>query len=144
MGLPPDQGSPRANYNDFVQSVKQHATEAYQIARKHLQKNAERRKNTYDICVRQQQFQVGDWVWYHYPRRYRNKSPKWQKLYTGPFLVVRVIQPSNYVLQKSARSKTFVVHAHKLKKCLGDTPQSWLSPAPDQVTTTTTGPVPLY
>ena len=139
MGLPPDQGSPCANYNDFVQSVKQRATEAYQIARKHLQKNAERRKNTYDIRVRQQQFQVGDWVWYHYPRRYRNKSPKWQKLYTGPFLVVRVIQPSNYVLQKSARSKTFVVHADKLKKCLGDTPQSWLS---DQVTTATTGPIP--
>jgi len=78
--------------------------------------------------VRQQQFQVGDWVWYHYPRRYKHKSQKWQKRYTGPFLLVRVILPSNYVLQKSPRSKAFVVSAGKLKKCFGDTPTSWLSP----------------
>jgi len=142
MGLPHDQRSTCAGYDDFVQVVEQRAMDAYEVARKHLRKNAERRKNAYDIRVRQQQFQVGDWVWYYYPRRYRNKSPKWQKHYIGPFLIVRLIQPSNYVLQRSARSKAFVVHADKLKKCLGDVPPSWLSLAPDQVVTPTTDLLP--
>jgi len=39
----------------------------------------------------------------------------------------RVIEPVNYVLQKSLRAKPFVVHADKLKKCYGVTPDSWLS-----------------
>ena len=73
------------------------------------------------------EFQRGDWVWYWYPRRYQGKSPKWQKSYTGPYLVIRIIEPVNYVLQKSARAKPFVVHADKLKKCIGTTPASWLA-----------------
>ena len=133
MGLPSDQNSVCDDYDDFVQRVRQHSTEAFQIAREHLKKNAERRKSSYDIRVRKQQFQAGDWVWYYYPRRYKRKSPKWQKHYTGPYLVIRVIPPSNYVLQKSPRSKAFVVHTDKLKKCFGNTPTSWLSSAETDV-----------
>jgi len=32
----------------------------------------------------------------------------------------------NVVLQRSQRSKPFVVHVNKLKKCMGVTPVSWL------------------
>jgi len=39
---------------------------------------------------------------------------------------VRKIEPVNVVLQRSQRSKPFVVHVNKLKKCLGATPCSWL------------------
>ena len=41
-------------------------------------------------------------------------------------MIVRVIAPVNYVLQKSARAKPFVVHADKVKKCNGPTPPGWL------------------
>ena len=40
--------------------------------------------------------------------------------------IVRTIVPVNFVLQTTARSKPFVVHADKLKKCHGSTPESWL------------------
>jgi hypothetical protein len=76
--------------------------------------------------VKETKFKVGDWVWYWYPRRYQGKSPKWQKNYVGPYLVVRVIEPVNYVIQKSPRAKPFVVHADKIKICFGHTPQSWI------------------
>jgi len=76
--------------------------------------------------VKKADFKVGDWVWYWYPRRYQKRSPKWQKMYTGPFLVVRIIAPVNYVLQKSVKSKPFVVHTDKIKTCFGTTPISWL------------------
>jgi len=51
MGLPPDQRSTCASYDDFVQVVEQRAMDAYEVARKHLRRNAERRKNAYDIRV---------------------------------------------------------------------------------------------
>jgi len=73
MGLPSGRETACDNYDDFVQLVKERASEAYQIAREILRKNAERRKSGYDIRVRQQQFQVGDWVWYYYPRRFKRK-----------------------------------------------------------------------
>jgi len=106
------------------------SVDAFQIARKHLRANAERRKRHYDVQAKAERFAVGDWVYYHYPRRYQSKSPKWQKSYIGPHLVVRVIEPSNCVLQKSAKSKPFVVHVGKLKRCYGTTPNSWLQVEP--------------
>jgi len=70
MGLPPDQRLTCVGYDNFVQLVERRATEANEVARKHLRNNADRRKNTCDVRVRKQQFQVGHSVWYHCPRRY--------------------------------------------------------------------------
>ena len=53
-------------------------------------------------------------------------------MYTGPYLITRVMPPCDYVLQKSARSKPFVAHADKLKKCWEDAPKSWLSEEGEQ------------
>jgi len=39
--------------------------------------------------------------------------------------VVRTIPPANYVIQKSKRSQSFVVHVDKLKKCSSPAPRSW-------------------
>ena len=128
MGLPPEKSGEGQSVHDYLTRLHRDALDAYQLARKHLKASAERRKKSYDIRVKAEQFQVGDWVYYHYPRRYKSKSPKWQKSYIGPYLVTRKIAPVNYVLQRSAKSKPFVVHADKLKRCFGETPKSWLPP----------------
>ena len=107
--------------------------EAYEVARRHLGVAAQRRKAAYDIRVHQDDFKVGDWVWYWYPRKYSLRSPKWQKCYTGPYLIVRKIEPVNFVLQRSSRAKPFVVHINKMKKCFGPTPVSWLTVEPGGV-----------
>jgi len=127
MGIPPDVSPGSVSAHDYLTKLRQDASEAYQLARKHLRASAERRKKAYDVRVREQQFNVGDWVFYHYPRRYQSRSAKWQKAYIGPYLVVRIIEPVNCVLQKTAKSKPFVVHVDKLKKCYGETPTSWVS-----------------
>jgi len=77
-------------------------------------------------------FEVNTWVWHFYPRRYVGKSYKWQRTYTGPYLITKLIGTSNAVLQKSCRSKPFVVHLDKLKLCLGVTPESWLTDPPSE------------
>ena len=131
MGLPSDESNQVNSMDEFVQRTQEQMADAYEIARQHLRAAAQRRKDTYDIRVRHQEFQVGDWVWYWYPRRYSSRSPKWQKNYIGPFLIVRKIEPVNFVLQRSSRAKPFVVHVNKLKKCFGQTPTSWLDDGSD-------------
>ena len=65
------------------------------------------------------------WVWYYYPRRYPRKSPKWQKTYIGPYLIVSVLPASNAVLQKSKKSSPFVAHFDKLKVFHGTASADW-------------------
>ena len=127
MGLPPNEAKESKDTHEDLSKLQCDASEAYQLARKHLRANAERRKKEYDVRVRPEQFKMGDWVYYHYPRRYQSRSAKWQKSYIGPYLIVRMIEPVNCVLQKSAKSKPFVVHVDKLKICHGETPPSWIS-----------------
>jgi len=115
------------SYDEFVAHQQDIYREAYRLAREHLNASAERRKNEYDIKVKELTFNVGDWVWYFYPRRYVQRSPKWSKNYDGPFLVTKVIPPSDYVIQRSQRSLPQVVYGNKLKLCYGETPKSWLN-----------------
>ena len=126
MGLSSNDENRCTTLNEFVAHQQEMAEDAYVIARECLRVAAERRKRSYDIRVKKVTFNRGDWVWYYYPRRYSRKSPKWQKMYSGPYLIVRTIPPVNYVLQKTPRSVPFVVHADKLKKCLSVMPTSWL------------------
>lgn len=132
MGLSTNESNGTENLDEYVAQMEERAREAYGYAREQLQVAAERRKTDYDIRVKQQKFNVGEWVWYYYPRRYRGKSPKWQKNYVGPYLVVRVIEPSNYVLQKSSKANPFVVHVDKIKRCYGHMAPNWVTAGESQ------------
>ena len=125
MGLPPREANDSQSVDDFVARQQEIAEESYQLARQHLAQNAQRRKSAYDVRVRKSKYDIGDWVWYYYPRKYTQKSPKWQRNFTGPYRVMRVIPPVSYVLQKSPRAKPFVVHADKLKRCYSTPPTDW-------------------
>ena len=98
----------------------------YATARECLGNSVQRNKRRYDLRSKPQEYQRGMWVWYYYPRRYMGRSPKWQRLFTGPYLIVKMLGKTNVVLQKSARSNTFVAHVDKLKKCFSTTPNTWL------------------
>ena len=77
---------------------------------------AEVRKKRYDVRVNEQaRLKPGQLVYYFCPRRYPNKTPKWQKMFTGPYIVVREIDSHVIVIRKSPRSKAFTVHRNKLK-----------------------------
>jgi transposase InsO family protein len=115
--------------NEFVSERGNRMQKAYDLVRSQLGKCAMRRKRYYDMRVRDATFKSGDWVWLFHPRRFARISPKWQRMYTGPYLVLHQIGPVNYRVQKSRRSKPVVVHVDKLKLCTGPTPVSWLTNA---------------
>jgi len=133
MGLPAEERG-NSSVDDYVYQMQETLSAAYDTAREHLRSAAERRKDTYDIKVREKNLDVGDWVWYWYPRKFTGRSFKWQRSYAGPYLIVRKIEPVNFVIQKSQKAKPFVVHANKLKKCMSVAPVSWLE-SPGKVAT---------
>ena len=100
--------------------------ESYRLARDNLGYSAERCKHYYDMRVRPGRYTEGQWVYYYCPRRYVGRSPKWQRMYTGPYLITKVVGPVNVRLQATKRSVPFISHVDKLKPCFGDTPKSWL------------------
>ena len=102
------------------------------MARESLGKAAERRKRGYDLRVREKEFHEGQWVWYFYPRRVKGRSPKWQRLYTGPYLIVKELPPVNFVIQRSKNGIPKVVHADKLKLWGGEPLPSWLEEVQDK------------
>jgi len=114
------------NYTEYVESLRECLTKSHQIAREHLGAAADRRKQEYYLKVKPRSYEIGEKVWYLYPRRYTAKSPKWQMHYIGPYQVGEVLPPADYVIQKSKRSEPFVVYVDKLKHCYSDTPTSAL------------------
>ena len=101
-GAPTEDHRAKQPLEEYVEKMKDNVEYAYELARKKLQVAADKRKATYDVRVKTCKFAPGDWVWYCYRRRYHNRSPKWRKFYTRPYLVVRAIPPVNFVLQMSA------------------------------------------
>ena len=131
---PPDKERDRWGSSDeYVYHQQCVKRDAYRLVREHLGVAAERSKTHYDMRVRPAQFQVGEWVYVYYPRRYVGRNVKWSHFYTGPFLIVKQLNAVNYVVQRTAKAKSQVVHVDKLKKC-GDTSlQSWLDESTNRV-----------
>ena len=128
LGPAPGEEQHYFSTDEYVAELQQMQRQSYAVAREHLGVAAERRKDAYDIRVKPAKFAVGQWVWYLYPRRYTGRSPKWSSCYQGPYLVVRVIEPCDFVIKKSRRSTPIVVHGDKLKPFFGTPPSSWLQP----------------
>ena len=74
--------------DDHVQRKLDLLESAYRIARENLNACSACSKNHYQVRVHPKTIAVGDWVWFYSPRRFVGKSPKFQRNYSGPFLVI--------------------------------------------------------
>jgi hypothetical protein len=67
-------------------------------------------KQAYDANVTFRRFSVNQFVWYYYPTTPVGRTPKWQRFYTGPCRVEKVLNDVNYVIRRSPRTKAIVAH----------------------------------
>jgi len=99
---------------------------SFALACETLASAAERSMKRYDMRVKPAVYKLGDWVYYFCPRHLVGRSPKWQRFYSGPFLVIEKLGSVNLRIQRSPRANPMVVHVNKIKHCMGTTPASWL------------------
>jgi hypothetical protein len=142
FGAPVEESEVSRAADDFVEDKLRVMREAYRLVRQQLGASQQRAKRYYDLKARPTSFKPGEWVWYYSPRRYVQRSPKWQRTYDGPYLIIRKINEVNYVLQKTRRSTAFAMHVDKLKLCADQSHISWLELAEADEQETTLVPVP--
>ena len=112
--------------NDYVATMQDRMRCAYALVRQQLSRCAERRKKQYDLKVKPEKYKEGDFVYYFSPRKIPGRCTKWAKNYSGPHLIIRIIEPLNAVIQKSKQSKPVTVHIDKLKPYRGPEIESWI------------------
>ena len=78
-------------YDDYVESMSM--TTAHEETRAALRKAAKRNKRYYDVRVRAKEYTKGQWVYYFNRRKFVGRQDKWERKYTGPFLIVGTPSP---------------------------------------------------
>ena len=90
-----------------------------------MKRSAERNKLYYNLRVKPKKYQPVYWVYYFNPRKFKGKQEKWQRKYSGPFLVEKTVGEVNVIIRKNRNAKPMCVHIDKLKPYISDdTPQS--------------------
>lgn len=107
-GRPEETDAAPKPYAAYVNEWCERMEKAYTLVRGHLKHAAERRRHSYDLRVRPKQFKAGDLVWYFTPRRFKGRTPKWQRFYTGPFTILEPRGAVNYLVRRSPKAKPFL------------------------------------
>jgi hypothetical protein len=98
FGVPPDKERPTTDYAadlvDYLQDI-------HQYTRQHLKLASEWMKTRYHKLANSAGYQEGDSVWLYRSTRTKEKSPKLQSSWEGPYKVVTRINDVVYRIQKS-------------------------------------------
>ena len=101
--------------SDYIKRLDFVMRETHRIARENLKGTLLRRKRDYDVKLKQESYEVGDFVYKLNFATKKGVSKKLQPLYDGPFIVTRVLSPVLIEIENRKRKK--VVHHNKLKPC---------------------------
>jgi transposase InsO family protein len=121
MGQP--ESSEDQNELEYVQKLRERLEDAYEIAREHLQENANRQKRYYDVKAHEEPYATGDLVWTMNKVRKKGRCPKLQMKWVGPLVVEKRLNDVTYQVRITEHDKK-VIHYDLLKPYLGrDIPQ---------------------
>ena len=119
--LPPDVDVD--NETEYVEILRTRLRQIHNVARKHMTQAMRSQKRHYDRNAKDIRYKVGDIVWLHCPARKKGRSPKLARPWKGPYLILTKLSDVNYRIQMSPKSKMEIVHADRLKSCIGKIPQ---------------------
>jgi len=115
----PSEG-PADNTDTYALQAAERLRESFAFMRAFSGKQTERMKKYYDASVKPKTFSEGSFVLLYSPKKKRGVYSRWQVTWLGPFRVTKKLNETNYVIQKSLKSKAFIVHADRLKLYHGD------------------------
>ena len=114
-----------SDVHDYALNTAEQLRYAFDYVQKHANTRIERMKKAYDAHVRPKTFTAGQLVYYYYPRARKNKYHKWQSNYLGVYKILKVLNSTNCVVQRTPRSRAFVAHFDRLKEYHGEVPTVW-------------------
>ena len=114
--------SERSSLPNFVHSLQNTLTEAFDAARSNISLHQDRQQDTYNQRVHGSPHQPGALVWLFSPVVPRGRAKKFHKPWTGPYKVLTRLSDNTYRIKSTQRPfKTKVIHFDRLKRCLPGT-----------------------
>ena len=123
MAPPLPQDEEVENETEYVEALRARLRQIHNVARKHMTQAMRSQKRHYDRNAKDIRYKVGDVVWLHCPARRKGRSPKLARPWKGPYLILTKLSDVNYRIQMSPKSRMEVVHADRLKSCIGKAPK---------------------
>jgi len=109
---------PANNADEYALQAMEWLHEGAQLVRSYTGKQMQQMKKYHDASVKPKQFGENKEVLLFDSRKKRGQFAKWQVTWKGPFIIKKRLNDCNYVLQKSAKSRPFVVHVDRMCKYL--------------------------
>ena len=109
---------------DYVELLQNRLKEAYETVNSRLKTMTQRMKKRYDAKVKDIQLEPGELVFYYCPRRKIGSYQKWRRLSTLGMIVKR-FNDVLYSVKLSPRSSPIIIHADRLRRFDGETPDPW-------------------
>ena len=103
------------NVGEYVRKLDEIMRETHRVARDNLKGALRTRKKDYDVKLKTESYQVGDFVYKINSSIKKGVSKKLLPIYDGPFIVTCVLSPILIEIENRKRRK--VVHHDKLKHC---------------------------
>ena len=94
----------------YVETLQERLESIHAFARQHLKLASDRMKRYYDIDTTESKLKVRDAMWLYNPQRKKGLSPKLQKPWQGPYVVIKRINDLIYQIQLGPQSRPRVVH----------------------------------
>jgi hypothetical protein len=110
---------------DYAWELRQKLRTAHEHAREVLGASAKRPKKNYDRRAHGDSIEEGAFVWLYISARKPGTTNKLRLPWDGPYLVVQKLSDVHVRIQKSAKSKSKVVHVDHLKPYAGPPLQPW-------------------
>ena len=100
---------------EFATETTQRLERVSSLVRQHLRKAAEGASRWYDRRSNPKCFDPGDLVRVYYPRRYRNRTSKWQLYFSTEGRVVKKFNDATYLVASKTWRSPKVIHVDKIK-----------------------------
>ena len=107
----------RASQPAYRKDLRQRLAHAHTIVRRKLAAVHQHQAHFHDAGAVAVSFNTGDLVWLLVPAIPVGTTPKFSKLWKGPFVVVKELSSVTYCIRDESNGKEQVVHANRLKKC---------------------------
>ncbi|KAJ8910177.1 hypothetical protein NQ315_016188 [Exocentrus adspersus] len=120
-----DEDRDRTTLPEFVASLEERLKRVREFARNRLLLTRDRMKMRLDVKPGHNVFKEGDAVWLYQPQRKKGLSPRLQRTWEGPYLIVKKVNDLVYRIQMSTKVKPKVVHVERLNPYQGKDPPTW-------------------
>ena len=129
----PEQQEP-ANKGEYVAEYVDRMHRVHQLVRENLDKAGERRKRDHDARMSQNNYEVGNLVYYLDSTRQKGKSPKLKAhRWVGPCVVTTCYSDVLFEICAKQKGRRRVLHHNRLKPYLSDEMPEWIAKLRDDI-----------